>query len=188
MGDPVVDLDADKIKVESGEANMSWHLIMAMKGTLKAAQEAGGLTQDDMISLLGNWIKLTMHFQRGGEANRLRVGVVKDARTQALAFAKSKGGYLTDRQFDPKEKLVVQSYEDRDNPPDERVVLDDKLTNLNNAVYTDHEWPRMSAFNEAEGAFGVLYWNYRIKLAARPDADQHFRNLVARLRNGHVLR
>jgi hypothetical protein len=188
MGDPVVDDSAYKIKVESGEANFSVRLIMAMKGTLKAAQDGGGLSQDDMISLLQNWIKLTMHFQRGGEASRLRYGVVKDARTEALAFAKSKGGLLTDRKFDPKEQMTVESYEDRDNPPDERVVLQDRLTDLMNVVNSADLLQREPAYNQAEGAFGVLYWNYRIRLAANPDAEQHFRNLVARLRNGHVLR
>jgi len=188
MGDPQGDADWDKVKVESGEANFSHHVIMAMMGTLKAAQAAGGLSQDDIILLLQNWIELTMHFQRGGEADRLRVGVVNDARTQALAFAKSKGGLLSDYKADPKQKMIVQSAEDRDNPPKPSVVFYNSLSNLMNFVYSDHESQRMSAFNDVEGAFGVLYWNYRIKLAANPVAEMHFRNLVARLRNGHVLR
>jgi hypothetical protein len=94
MSDGDGDADWDKIKVEGGEANFSSRVILAMITTLKAAKEVGGLTQDDMVSLLQNWIKLSAHFQRGGGANRLKVGVVKDERTQALALAYSKGGLL----------------------------------------------------------------------------------------------
>jgi hypothetical protein len=184
------DTDWDKIKVEEGEANFSSRVIMAMITTLKAAKEAGGLTQDDMVSLLQNWIKLSAHFQRGGGADRLKVGVVKDERTQALALAYSKGGLLADFKGDPKAKTIYQHFEDINNPnaPKPSAALYASLNNLMNYVLNEHEQQRRYAYSDAEGSFAVLYYNYRTKLAADPDSEQHFRNLVARLRNGHTIK
>ena len=73
MGAGEGDADWDKIKIEQGDLNVSSTLILAMITTLKATLDAGGLTQDDMVSLLQNWIKVDAHFQRGGEGSRLGV-------------------------------------------------------------------------------------------------------------------
>ena len=190
MGGGDGDADWDKIKVEDGEANFSSRVILAMITTLKAAKEAGGLTQDDMLSLLQNWIKLSAHFQRGGGADRLKVGVVKDERTQALALAYSKGGLLADYKADPKARTVYQHFEDINNPnaPKPSAALYASLNNLMNYVRNEHEQQRRYAYSDTEGSFAVLYSNYRTKLAADPDAEQHFRYLVARLRNGHTIK
>jgi hypothetical protein len=191
MGAGEGDADWDKIKIEQGDLNVSASVIQAMITTLKAARDAGALTQDDMVSLLQNWIKVDAHFQRGGEGSRLgRLGGVKDARTEAIRAAYAKGGLLSDLKADPDAQLMVQSPEDVDNPdaPKPSVALNKSLNNLMNYVRNDHEWQRMMAFRDAQGAFTVLYWNYRIKLAANRGNEQHFRNMIARLRNGHTIK
>lgn len=191
MGDGEGDADWDKIKIEEGDANFSARVILAMITTLKATKDAGGLTQDDMILLLQNWIKVDAHFQRGGEGSRLGGrGGVKDARTEAIRAAYAKGGLLSDYKADPKAQRVVQSYEDINNPnaPKPSVALYKSLNDLMNYVRNEHEWQRMTAFRDAQGAFNILYWNYRIKLAANLEDEQHFRNMIARLRSGHTIK
>ncbi len=186
MGDGTGEGD-DKLKLEEGEVNFSARVVLAMITRLKAIKEAGSVTQDDMLSLLENWIKLTIHFQRGGEADRLKYGTVKDSRTQALAVAYSRKGLLADFKADPKAPMTVSRREDIDHPPKPSAAFADALEQLMDVVYDDHEDARKRAYYAAEGAFGVLYYNYRTLLAADPDAEHHFRALVARLRNGHVL-
>jgi hypothetical protein len=188
MGDGSNDGASDEITVEQGDANVCARIILAMINTLAMAKDAGGVTQDDMVSLLQNWIKLSMHFQRGGEAGRIKIGVVRDARKQALALAYAKGRLLADFKADPKAPMIVQSREDRDNPPKSSRVLFKSLNQLMNFVFDDHELGRKMAFNDAEGAFAALYYNYRTQLAANRSAEQHFRNLVARLRDDHIIR
>lgn len=187
MGDGSGDGVSNEIQVEQGDANLCARIILAMINRLSAVKDAGGISQDDMVSLLQNWIKLSMHFQRGGEVGRLKLGVVKDARKQALAVAYSKGGLLADFKADPKAPTIVQSRENRDNPPKPSQALFDSLNQLMDFVFDGHELARKIAFNDAEAAFAVLYYNYRTKLAADPNAEQHLRKLVARLRNGRIL-
>jgi hypothetical protein len=181
------DSDWDKVKVEGDEATLASQLILSMIIRLQGAQKAHGVTQDDMLFLVQKWIQLSMHFQRGGEADRLRVGVVKDARKQALAFANSRGGLLSDFKGDPKAQIIVQSLDDSKNPPKPSVAFFKSLNNLANFVFSEHENQRMMAFNDAEGAFAVLYYNYRTKLAADRSAESNFRNSIARLKNAHSI-
>jgi len=185
------DADWDKIKIEQGDVEVSSRVILAMITTLKATQEAGGLTQDDMVSLLQNWIKVDAHFQRGGEGSRLGGrGGVKDARTEAIRAAYAKWGLLYDYKADPNAQPIVQSREDINNPdaPKPSVALYKSLNNLMNYVRNEHSWQRMLAFRDAQGAFFVLYSNYRTKLAASREDEQHLRNMIARLRNGHTIK
>ena len=189
MGGGEGDPDWDKVTLESGDKDLSYRLILSMLLRMQDAQKAGGLSQDDMLFLVQNWIELGMHFQRGGEANRLKVGVVADARKQALAYAKSKGGLLADWTVDPKHPMVRQTYDQTlmRNPPKPSAEFYKSLNNLMNNVDNDHYYQRMGAYSDAEGTFAVLYFDYRIKLAADKDAETIFRQSVARLRNGHSI-
>jgi hypothetical protein len=181
------DSDWDKVKVEGDDATLASQIILSMIVRLQVVQKASKLTQDDMLFLVQKWIQLSMHFQRGGEANRLRVGVVKDARKQALAYANSKGGLLGDFKGDPQAQVIVQSLDDRNNPPKPSVAFFKSLNNLANFVFSEHENQRMTAFNDVEGAFAVLYYNFRTKLAANRSDESNFRNSIARLRNAHSI-
>jgi hypothetical protein len=177
------------VTIDRDEAITVSQYILAMITRLQAAKDAGGLSQDDMLFLLQRWIKVQMLFQRGGGASSLRVGVVKDMRKEALANDLSKNGILRDYKANPTDQQVYQSYDEVVKPQLRRkpsVVLYEALNNLMNFVYNDALFERQSAFNQAEGAMNVLYYNYRIKLSADKSAEQLFRQSVARLR--HTIR
>ena len=187
MGDGSGDGASDEIKVDQGDANLCARVILAMVNRLNAVEGTGEATEGDMLSLLQNWIKLSIHFQRGSVVNRPRIGAVKDARKHALAIAYSSGGLLADFKGERNTPVILQFRENRSNPPKPGRALLESLNQLMNFVFDDRELARKTAYHEAEGAFASLYYDYRARLAADPSAEQRFRALVASLRNGHML-
>lgn len=144
---------------------------------LKARQQAGGFSQDDMVFLMKKWILLGMYFEKGGDPKR--------EGPNYFTFAKKQ--LLEDYKANPLATAPVLSREDIGHGPKPSMQFYKSLSALSNTIYSNNMVQRGYAFNDAEGAFEVMVSAYRIKLAADRHAEAHFRHLVNVLRHQHAL-